>query len=111
MFTQSVGARAYYFRSVCHDWSDEQCQIILTNTAKAMEPGYSRLLIDEHVLPNTGASLRAASLDMAMMLWASGIERTESQWLKLLDACDLEIIKIWGCDSGHAQIIECQLKT
>ncbi|KAL9610133.1 MAG: hypothetical protein Q9167_005153 [Letrouitia subvulpina] len=104
------GARAYYFRSVCHDWSDAQCKAFLTNTAQAMEKGYSRLLLDEYVVPTTKAPLRAASMDIQMLMYLSGMERTRRQWENLLDRCGLEIIKIWGTRSDYEQIIEAQLK-
>jgi len=76
-----------------------------------MEKGYSRLLIDDYVLPNTGAPVRGSSMDILMMMYASGMERMLSQWEKVLDASGLEIIKIWGTDSDHEQVIETQLKT
>ena len=75
-----------------------------------MEKGYSRILIDDFVLPNKGASLRGFSMDFLMMMYASGMERSMQQWERLLDTCGLEIIKVWGIDSGHEQVIECQLK-
>ncbi|KAL9045006.1 MAG: hypothetical protein Q9214_001897 [Letrouitia sp. 1 TL-2023] len=103
-------ARAYYFHSVCHDWSDAKCEIFLTKTAQAMEKGYSRLLLDEFVLPTTKTNWRAASLDIQMLMFASGMERTSKQWESLLDRCGLEIIKIWGTRSDYEQIIEVQLK-
>ena len=105
-----IGARAYYFGSICHDWPDDRCQVLLTNTAKAMIKGYSRILIDEYVLHNTGASFRGSSMDILMMMFNSGMERTMRQWENLLEACGLEIIKVWGIDSGFQQVIECQLK-
>jgi hypothetical protein len=43
------GARAYFMRSVLHDWPDEQCRKILANVKEAMEPGYSRILISDCV--------------------------------------------------------------
>jgi hypothetical protein len=43
------GARAYFMRSVLHDWPDEQCRKILMNLKDAMEPGYSTILINDHV--------------------------------------------------------------
>ena len=108
--TGTTGARVYYFRNICHDWSDEHCQTILTNTAKSMEKGYSRILIDDFVLPNTGAPLRGSAMDFLMMVYASGMERTRHQWETLLEASGLEMIKVWGEDSGYEQVIECQLK-
>lgn len=104
------GARAYYFRQICHDWSDEACRKILLNTASAMKKGYSRILIDDFVLPNTGASFRGASLDFLMMCFLGAIERTRRQWDELLDSCGLEIVKVWGNRTDYEQIIEVQLK-
>ena len=75
-----------------------------------MERGYSRILIDDYVLPNKGASFRGPSMDFLMMMYASGIERTIRQWENLLGTCGLTIVKVWGADSGHEQVIECQLK-
>ena len=75
-----------------------------------MEKGYSRLLIDDYVLPNTNAPLRGPAMDFLMMMYTSGIERTMRQWETLVETCGLEIVKVWGVDSGHEQVIECQLK-
>lgn len=75
-----------------------------------MEPGYSRLLIDEYVLPDTGAPIRGSSMDFLMMMFCSGMERTRHQWEVLLDSCGLEIVKIWGTRSDYEQVIEARLK-
>ena len=75
-----------------------------------MERGYSYILIDDYVVPDTGASLRASSMDLFMLFFCSGIERTRSQWEKLLDACGLEIVKVWGTRSDYEHIIQAQLK-
>ena len=104
------GARAYYFRNICHDWSDKHCETFLTMTAQAMEKGYSRLLIDDYVLPDVGAPIRGSAMDFLMMMFCSGIERTKRQWGSLLDRCGLEIVQIWGGRSDYEQVIEAQLK-
>lgn len=44
-----------------------------------MKPGYSKLLIFEWVLPDTGSPLYPALLDINMMALFSGMERTEIQ--------------------------------
>jgi hypothetical protein len=49
------GARAYFMRSVLHDWPDEQCRKILANIKDVMEPGYSRILISDCVSALTTA--------------------------------------------------------
>lgn len=104
------GARVYYFHNICHDWDDPSCERFLSNTAKAMEPGYSRLLIDDYVLPGTNAPIRGSSMDFLMMLFCGGIERTERQWKAMLEKCGLEIVKVWSARSDYEQVIEAKLK-
>lgn len=40
-------AEAYFLRHILHDWPDKYCQKILKPIAKAMKPGYSRLLVSD----------------------------------------------------------------
>ena len=61
------GAKAYYFRSIMHDWPDQKCKEILKSTVSAMKPGYSRLLINEWILPDSNAALYPSLLDINMM--------------------------------------------
>jgi hypothetical protein len=74
-----------------------------------MEKEYSRLLINDYVLPETGCDLHHGLLDIAMMTLACGVERTEKQWRELLDAAGLEIVKIWS-SPGVESVIETKLK-
>jgi hypothetical protein len=102
----SKGARAYFFRQVLHNWSDAKSKQILSHIADAMEPGYSTLLIDDYVLPDTGAELRAAEMDILMWLHTAGLERTVSQWRALFDAAGLELVQIWNTDKGDESVLE-----
>lgn len=70
-----------------------------------MSPG-SALLIDDWVLPDVGAPLAGASEDIFMMLFLSGMERSESQWKAVLDSAGLEIKKIWRADGISEAVIE-----
>lgn len=70
----------------------------------------SRLLINEFVLPNTGADQLQASLDIMMMTLVSGLERTEMQWQSLLESVGLEIVKIWSIMPEIEAVIETRLK-
>lgn len=54
------GARAYFMRTILHDWPDEQCRVILKNVREAMEPGYSTILISDCV----SATLSATRCDI-----------------------------------------------
>ncbi|KAF4773873.1 O-methyltransferase [Colletotrichum scovillei] len=103
------GARAYYMHSVLHDWTDDVCGSILSRVTEAMTPGYSKLLINENVIPSIGADWQATALDMMMMTLFSSRERTEEQWRKLLEPAGLKIVKIWSAGEGVESLIECEL--
>lgn len=101
-----AGARAYFLRDVMHNWSDAKCKSILQNVATAMDKDYSTLLIDQYVLPPTGADLRAAEMDILMLLHTSGIQRTVPVWEKLLSSAGLELVKIWSSNSASESVLE-----
>ncbi|KAJ5988458.1 hypothetical protein N7481_003668 [Penicillium waksmanii] len=60
------GAKAYYLRTVLHDWPDKQAVEILSRLREAMGPG-SLLLIHEKAMPETNIPWMAAIGDMTMM--------------------------------------------
>ena len=65
-----------------------------------MDDEYSRLLIEDRILPSSGVSLNTALADLNMMFQCSGLERTESQFYELLGSVGLEVVKIWRPSSG-----------
>lgn len=104
------GARAYYLHHILHDWQDEQCVEIVQRVREAMRPGYSRLLVNEHVIPAMGANWEATYLDLYMMVVFGATERTEEEWRVLLeDKCGLSVVKVWNPGSGVEGIIECEV--
>ncbi|MCJ1352384.1 MAG: hypothetical protein MMC33_002368 [Icmadophila ericetorum] len=105
-----IGARAYYFRQIFHDWNDEKCGEILKHTAEAMTPGYSKIIINDMVVPDIGAGVVACQLDIVMMSMLSAKERTESEWRELLDSSGYKILKIWTGDETTESVIEAMLK-
>ncbi|KAB8238223.1 S-adenosyl-L-methionine-dependent methyltransferase [Aspergillus alliaceus] len=100
------GARAYYFRSIFHDWPDYICHKILVNTVSAMSADYSRIIIVDFVLLDTDAPLLQASIDIQMMSIGSGVERSKRQWRELLGAAGLVITGIWSGSPGMESVIE-----
>lgn len=103
------GARAYYLHSVLHDWPDHECQLILKRIAAAMTPGYSKLLINENVVPDLGADWQITGLDLMLMTLVSARERRESEWRQLLEMAGFRIVNIWSHVNGVESLIECQL--
>lgn len=96
--------------SILHDWPDSNCVDILRNIAAAMKPGYSRLLLNEAVVPSVGTPLPTAMLDINMMIGPCGMERTDGQWRELLGSVGLEIVHISTAKMAPESIIEAVLK-
>ncbi|KAJ5716130.1 hypothetical protein N7493_008041 [Penicillium malachiteum] len=104
------GARLYFLRNILHNWSDAKSAQILSRIIEAMDSEYSTLLIDEYVLPDTGAELRGAEMDILMWLHTAGLERTVSQWRNLFDTVGLELVQIWGSPRGNESVLETRVK-
>ncbi|KAM0519550.1 hypothetical protein ACHAPE_003726 [Trichoderma viride] len=102
------GSRVYYFHAVLHDWPDNTVVNILKQVAAAMKPGYSKLLINDIVLPPVGASIYQAGLD-CFMLQISGKERTEAVWNKVISEAGMKIINIWPDGRGYESLVEAEL--
>lgn len=79
--------------AVLHDWSDETVVQILKQTAAAMKPGYSKVLINDIVIPAIGTSCYQAAMDCLMMHFSAG-ERTEADWRRVVKDAGLELVKI-----------------
>ena len=106
---QLTGARVYFMHSVLHDWPDADCRRILQHIAAAMKVGYSKLLINENVIPDMGASWQVTSLDWIMMGLAASRERTEAQWRELLQSAGLTVVGIWTKEAHVESLIEAVL--
>jgi hypothetical protein len=74
-----------------------------------MVPGYSKLLIHELILPNTGAAEIQGRFDLVMMTLGGGMERSKTQWTNLLEDvgfCNL----IFYERSDHDGIVEAEVR-
>ncbi|KUI56514.1 Demethylsterigmatocystin 6-O-methyltransferase [Cytospora mali] len=103
------GARAYNMHSILHDWPDDKCNLILSRLTAAMKTGYSSILINENVMPNTNAWWESMALDMVMMSLFSSEERTYEDWKTLLGNDGLKIVRVWSGGRGGESLIECEL--
>lgn len=63
-----------------------------------MAPGYSKILINDVVLPEKGAGRFPTQSDMTMLTLLAAMERTEAHWRTLLEKAGLKDIKIWYGD-------------
>ncbi|KAI1778547.1 putative O-methyltransferase [Hypoxylon cercidicola] len=102
------GARAYFMHTVLHDWSDETSVKILKQIAAVMKPGYSKVLINDIVIPSVGASCYQAAMD-CLVLQASANERTEAVWSKVIEDAGLKLVKYYPDGRGYESVIEAEL--
>ncbi|KAM3498369.1 hypothetical protein MY10362_008310 [Beauveria mimosiformis] len=100
------GARAYFLRRVLHQWPDHHCLRILKELRDAMRPGHSKLLIYEAILPDAGAARAVCELDMCVMVFSGGMERSMSQWMALLSKAGFEVVKFWQTNADADGIVE-----
>jgi hypothetical protein len=80
-------------RRVVHDFDDEQALALLTTVRRDMPAGATLLLLESVVPPGGGAHF-AKSLDLDMLLFAGGRERTEQEFAALLGRAGLEMTRI-----------------
>ncbi|QJW90665.1 methyltransferase [Spirosoma taeanense] len=94
-FFESVppGGDGYIMKHIIHDWSDEQCIAILKNCRKAMKEG-GRVLVVEMVVPEGNEPSPAKFLDLQMLQFLPGCERTEKEYEALFDEAGLSLTRI-----------------
>ena len=110
VLTARAGPKLFLIRQVLHDWPDQDCQKILEHLAEAMSPAYSKLLINEFVAADVGASDFITAIDLVMMGMSGGMERTKSQWSNLLASAGFRIEKIWTLDGETESVMETVLE-
>ena len=91
-FFESVpeGADAYLMRHIIHDWSDEESVKILQNCHERVSDN-GRVLIVEAIVPEGNDPSPAKEMDMAMLLYPGGMERTETEYQALLNSAGFEL--------------------
>lgn len=78
----------------------------------AMQVGYSKILLNEAIVPKTNCGSWFGAADINLMAVLGGMERTQNQWIDLLQSVDLEVVKIWNSPhEGDESIIEAMLKS
>ena len=76
----------------------------------ALKPGYSTLLIHDHIAPEDGAvHPHTTAYDLTMMAMVAGKERSENDWRNLVAKAGLEVVQIWRSEKAVQGIIECRV--
>lgn len=95
--------------SLLHDFIDSKSIEILNALKPAMKRGYSRLLINENVIPKQNAYWMTTGLDLIMMQCFASGERTEEAWQTLLEGTGFKINQIYHYEAGSQSLIEAEL--
>ncbi|KAK0100041.1 hypothetical protein ONS95_013145 [Cadophora gregata] len=101
------GAKVYYLKMILHDWPTTQCVQILTQLKAGLKPGYSKIVLNEIVIPEQKAGWFETSVDVLMMYVHSAQERREREWRELVGKVDgLKVTKIWDVEGAVEKVIE-----
>jgi ubiquinone/menaquinone biosynthesis C-methylase UbiE len=94
-FFESIppGADAYLMRHVIHDWTDEQSVQILSNCRKVVPPN-GRVLIVEFSVPGANEAALGKDVDMIMLAFPGGKERTEEEYRALFAKSGFRLSKV-----------------
>ncbi|GHE89645.1 methyltransferase [Amycolatopsis deserti] len=87
------GADAYLLAHILHDWPDDDAGRILRCVRAAMHPE-ARLLVVDAVLGPPNEDPAGKFLDLMMLVFAGGRERTEPEWRALLAGAGFECVAI-----------------
>lgn len=96
-FTDLVpsGGDVYILKKVIHDWDDDRARAIFRNCCHAMHDSEnSRLLLIEPVIPIGNERSFAKLLDLFMLVWPGGRERTVEEHRALLASAGLQVSRI-----------------
>ncbi|CAI9099813.1 OLC1v1036692C1 [Oldenlandia corymbosa var. corymbosa] len=87
MFKEIPSAQAVFMKWILHDWSDEECVKILKNCRNAIPEKNGKIFIVDVVLKPDDELFGTSRLafDLVMIAHTRGMERTESEWKKLLE--------------------------
>ena len=95
MFEGVPRADVFTMKHIIHDWDDAGCIRLLQNCNASMD-GDGRVISVDAVLPPMGdrGGTAAKFLDIDMMVFIPGKERTKTQWEALYDAAGFKISSI-----------------
>jgi O-methyltransferase domain/Dimerisation domain len=98
-----AGADAYMMKHIIHDWPDDLCIKLLKLCRKAVNPGGKLLVLDHVIEPGNNFS-PAKFLDLQMLLFPGGMERTEKQFSALFAASGWRLNRIVPTPNGEAVV-------
>jgi hypothetical protein len=88
-----AGADAYIMKHIIHDWPDDSCVKILKACRKGVNAGGKLLVVDSVIQPGNDFS-PGKFLDLQMLIFPGGCERTEKQFRELFAAAGWRLTRV-----------------
>lgn len=88
-----AGGDAYLLKHIIHDWSDDASLRILKNVRHAATTDAALLLV-ETVIPEDNREFTGKFVDMEMLLFNDGRERTANEYRRLLDEAGWQMTRV-----------------
>lgn len=99
-----AGADVYLLTSIVHDWNDTDATTILRRCAQAAGPG-GRVLLGELVATGDEDRRTFTHMDLRMLVYLGGRERTLEEFTSLTNAAGLTITSVTPAEWGS--LIDC----
>jgi hypothetical protein len=100
MFTSvPPGAGAYIMKHIIHDWPDDKCLKILKACRQGVNPGGKLLVVDQVIQPGNNFD-PGKFLDLEMLIFPGGLERSEPQFGDLFAAAGWRLNRIVPTPAG-----------
>jgi hypothetical protein len=87
------GADAIIMKHIIHDWEDEKAIAILRNCRKVL-PNSGKVILLEAVLPTGNEPNFGKILDLEMLTFTGGVERTEKQYRELFEKAGMRLNRV-----------------
>ncbi|MFZ0414781.1 MAG: methyltransferase [Candidatus Acidiferrales bacterium] len=88
-----TGVDAYIMKHIIHDWPDETCLKILKACRKGLNPNGKLLVVDNVIQPGNDF-YPGKFLDLQMLIFPGGCERTEKQFRELFAAAGWRLSRV-----------------
>jgi len=97
------GGDAYILKHIIHDWNDDECVTILSHCHKEMPVG-GKLLIVEMVIPEPNVPSIGKLLDLQMLVYLTGRERTSTEYGDLLSQVGFDLQRVVPTPSAYSVV-------
>jgi len=86
-------ADAYIMKHIIHDWPDDLCIRLLSACRKGVNPGGKLLVVDNVIQPGNDFA-PGKFLDLQMLIFPGGRERTEKEFRELFEASGWRLSRV-----------------